>query len=100
MVVAKVHDFRHFSQVPISFVKVPDMVTFFRRKPGYEHRSGEPLGKPGGMLPPEYVLFEVKLSEMLFSVFLRLEKQYRPLRSYIIYHLNMWKKKGCFLILK
>ena len=73
MVVAKVQGFRHFS----SFVKVPDMVTFFRRKPGYEHRSGEPLGKTGGMLPPEYVLFEVKLSEMLFPVFLRLEKQYQ-----------------------
>ena len=49
MVVAKVNGFRHFSKVPISFVKVPDMVTFSRRKPGYEHRSGEPLGKTGGM---------------------------------------------------
>ena len=77
MVVAKVNGFRHFSKVPISFVKVPDMVTFFRRKQGYEHRSGEPLGKTGGMLPPEFVLFEVKLSEMLFPVFLRLEKQYQ-----------------------
>lgn len=77
MVVAKVNGFRHFSKVPISFVKVPDMVTFFRRKQGYEHRSGEPLGKTGGMLPPEYVLFEVKLSEMLFPGFLRLEKQYQ-----------------------
>lgn len=77
MVVAKVNGFRHFSKVPISFVKVPYMVTFSRRKPGYEHRSGEPLGKTGGMLPPEYVLFEVKLSEMLFPVFLRLEKQYQ-----------------------
>lgn len=77
MVVAKVYGFRHFSKVPISFVKVPDMVTFFRRKLGYEHRSGEPSGKTGGMLPPEYVLFEVKLSEMLFPVFLRLEKQYQ-----------------------
>lgn len=69
------------------------MVTFFRRKPGCEHRSSEPLGKPGGMIPPEYVLFEVKLSEMLFPVFLRLEIQYRPLRSYIyVYHVNMCKK--------
>lgn len=77
MVVAKVHGFRHFSKVPISFVKVPDMLTFFGGKPGYEHRSGEPLGKTGGMLPPEYVLFEVKLSEKLFPVFLRLEKPYQ-----------------------